>query len=149
MKHKSWALVLILLAIGFSGCGVKVGEREPQAVDRLQAVDEPQAADEQQAAVESDAAPPQPATVANKPNAGEDQVVSQYQDFFSKGSADAVRMLSEAAASAVWQYGKELGWVDEHGGEFEDFYRVEWEANGSLDASSPFPYRLAGVLPMK
>ena len=170
------------------------------------------------------------------------------KDFFTAKNSHAAKTLSEAAASAVWQYGKMLGWLDEYGlsdkditprqlamaqrtynqaliywfwqnpvdnlteeereacyaralfpgvraselpqddafsgwsqgiqplaavdaakavfstasadgktgyvivrflyenknGEFEDFYRVEWEA----DAGSPFPYRLKGVRPL-
>ena len=37
------------------------------------------------------------------------------KDFFTEKESYAVKLLSEAAASAVWQYGKDLNWINEDG----------------------------------
>ena len=233
MKHKAKIFILIFSIICLYGCTVK----------KAQATDTP-APGTTKSVVASNSI-----EKSNKAN-----VTSMTKDFFTKESSSAVKLLSEVAASAVWQYGKELGWVDEHGkkdssitprqlalssrtcnqtliywcwenplntnlpddkreplysqvlfpgirvnelpktdefsdwsqgvsvltkvdaaralfstasvdgkvgyvivrtlyenknGEFEDFYRVEWEANKPSDGNNSFQYKLTGVRPME
>ena len=56
-----------------------------------------------------------PVTIAPTDNATATPVANAPGGFFAEADVFAVMRLSEAAASAVWQYGGSLGWVDMYG----------------------------------
>ena len=88
MKHITKAFILVLILIFVVAC------------KKQQAAETP-------AATTDDTAP-----IAEMQEAV--SVTSMHRTFFVEGQINAVRVLSEAAASAVWQYGRDFGWVDEH-----------------------------------
>ena len=95
MKYRVTAFILVLFILCLSGCGTK----EPQSAD---------------ISASTTAATTDPAPVSSEAT-DEGHGTDAPGDFFAERDLYAVRILSEAAASAVWQYGKELGWVDEYG----------------------------------
>jgi len=103
MKYRITALIITLSLICLSGCVIKLPELT---------TDTPAPATEDPVAAAS--ATKVPTVKIPIATATPDPVIIS-EDFFAEDDFYAIQTLSRAAASAVWQYGKDLGWVDEYG----------------------------------
>jgi|GEM_PF-3145059 len=104
MKRKVLAFFLTVMLVCASGC---TGEA-PQAVDTATPTLTPTVISSPSAALPDETSPTVESPVP-------DPVAKWSADFFAEDELYTVGFLSEAAASAVWKYGKELYWVDEYG----------------------------------
>ena len=104
MKYRAITFILILFMICLYGC---MAEEPTQSTGRITPT-----------VAKPDDTPHDTSEDTLQTSAGnteEDYTLSIPGDFFTKEEAAAAQVFSEAAASAVWQYGKELDWVDENG----------------------------------
>ena len=111
MKYKAVAWILILCLACLAGCDFL----PPRPVDASDAAAATATADAAQATPDAAQATPD-ATLPTADTAPDDaQTADIPDDFFTKDALYAAHALSEAVASAVWQYGEDFGWVDETG----------------------------------
>ena len=78
-----------------------------------------------------------------------DPVSARGETLFQWPSGVEILLTAPSADGQTGYVIVRIAWEGEYGGIVENFYRVDWQADGPYDVYRPFSYKLAGVQPLE